>query len=232
MRVEELAKSLDLVLLSPLTTLAELGGSCDEARGLHLAAVCAYPGFAADLADRLRGSDVKACAAIGLPFGADDTAARVSSVERAVRSGVEEVDVVMNVPAFLSGRFTEVRDDLARVVRAARVAAAGLGRGTVIVKAIIEAPLLGDKLTRLACRVVGESGADFASTGSGAGTPARPQDVELMREWLPDGVAVAAAGGVASLEDALALIDAGAARVGSALALELVRSMGASARRR
>ncbi|MEW6581166.1 MAG: deoxyribose-phosphate aldolase [Actinomycetota bacterium] len=232
MRVEELAKTLDLVLLSPLATAADIELACDEAAALHLAAVTAYPAFAGDVAERLRGSDVKAGACVGLPFGADQPAALVASAERAVNAGARELDVVMNVPAFLSGRFSETRDDLARVVRAARAAAAGAGRGTVIVKVIIEAPLLGDKLTRLACRVVADAGADLAATGSGAGSPARPQDVELMRECLPGEIGVAASGGVATLDDALALIDAGAQRVGSALAVDIVREMTAAGRRR
>lgn len=231
MRVEELAKSLDLVLLSPLATPDEVGRSCDEAIELHLAAVRTYPGAVADAADRLRGTDVKTGVTVGLPFGCDDPAVKAAAADRAVRAGASEVSVVMNVPAFLGGRFTEARDDLSRVVRAARGAATATGRGTVIVTAIIEAPLLDDKLTRMACRVVVDSGVDFAGTGSGGGV-ARPQDVELMRESLPGDIGVTAAGGVATLDEAMALLDAGAVRVGSSVAVELVREMATTAKRR
>jgi deoxyribose-phosphate aldolase len=169
---------------------------------------------------------------VDFPFGAGLPAARVDAAKEAVGAGANEIDVSMNVPAMLSGDFTFVRDDLARVVGAARAQARGTARGDVVVKVIIEAPLLDDKLTRLACKIVADSGADFAKTASGVGTVARVQDVELMREALPLSVGVKASGGIRTLSDAQAMIDAGAARVGSSAATAIVREMAATARRR
>ena len=114
--------------------------------------------------------------------------------------GADELDVVMNYRAMLAGDFKGVRDDLVRVVRAVRGRAANDARGDVLVKVIIEAPLLNDKVKRLACKIVVDSGADFAKTCTGVGTTATVHDVELMRDALPEGVGVTAAGGVATLE--------------------------------
>jgi deoxyribose-phosphate aldolase len=232
MRVEELAKTLDHTLLSPRITRRDVEWACEEARDLHLAAVCTFPTFVPLVAARLRGSDVRTCTVVDFPFGAGLPAARVAAAKEAVGAGANEIDVSMNVPAMLSGDFTFVRDDLARVVGAARAQARTTARGDVIVKVIIEAPLLDDKLTRLACKIVADSGADFAKTASGVGTVARVQDVELMREALPLGVGVKASGGIRTLSDTQAMIDAGAARVGSSAATEIVREMAATARRR
>jgi len=232
MRVEELAKTLDHTLLSPRTTGRDVERACDEARELHLAAVCTFPTYVPLVAERLRGSDVRTCTVVDFPFGADLPAARVAAARAAVEAGAEEIDVCMNVPAMLSGDFTFVRDDLVRVVGAARAQARRTGPGDVVVKVIIEAPLLDDKLVRLACMIVADCGADFAKTASGVGAAARVQDVELMREALPPGVGVKAAGGIRTLGDAQAMIDAGAARVGSSAATEIVRELAATARRR
>ena len=118
-----------------------------------------------------------------------------------------------------------VRDELVGLVRAVRSRAVNDSRGNVIVKVIIEAPYLDDKLVRLACKIVADAGADFAKTASGVGTQARVHDVELMRDALPEGVGVKAAGGIRTLEDAEAMINAGASRLGSSAAVGIVAEL-------
>ena len=98
-------------------------------------------------------------------------------------------------------------------MRAVRGRAANDARGDVLVKVIIEAPLLNDKVKRLACKIVVDSGADFAKTCTGVGTAATVHDVELLRDALPEGVGVTAAGEITTLETVQAMIGAGAARV-------------------
>ena len=140
--------------------------------------------------------------------------------------GANEIDVVMNVNAMRSGEFTLARDELVRVVRAVRSRAANSARGDVIVKVIIESPLLDDKLTRLACKIVDDAGADFAVTSTGLeGRRATTEAVEVMRDALPEGVGVQAAGGVDTLEEVQAMISAGAARVGSERAVEVIQEL-------
>lgn len=234
MRAEDLSKTLDHTLLAPDTGLAAIEAACDEAARYHFAALCSYPEWVSVIADRLRGSDVKTCAAIGYPDGTGGMA-NVRAAEQAVSDGANELDVLINIPAMRSGEFTLVRDELVRIVRAVRSRAANDARGDVIVKAIIEAPLLDDKLVRLACKIVDDAGADFAITSSGlAGRRATTQAVEIMRDALPERVGVQAAGGVDTFEDVQAMISAGAARVGTASAVavleELLAADGGSSR--
>ena len=152
------------------------------------------------MADLLRGCDVKTCAVLDFPGGASSTAERIAEADRAVAEGADEIEIVMNYHAMLAGEFKAVRDDLMRVVRAVRGRAANDARGDVIVKVIIEAPLLNDKVKRLACKIVTDVGADFARTCTGRGTKASVHDVELMRDALPEGVGVKASGGIDTLE--------------------------------
>ena len=225
MRAEDLTKTLDHTVLSPDTTEADIERACAEAREHHFAALCSYPQFVPLMAERLRGCDVKTCAVIDFPDGAGSTLERAQAADRAVAEGADELEVVMNYRAMLAGDFRLVRDDLVRVVRAVRGRAANDARGDVLVKVIIEAPLLDDKLKRLACMIVDGAGADFAKTCTGAGTQATIHDVELMRDALPEAVGVKAAGGVRTLEAVQAMIGAGAARVGTSSAVSVMAEL-------
>ena len=225
LRVDELAKTLDHTVLSPRATQADLERACDEAREHHFATVCTFPAYLPLVGERLRGSDVKTCTVCAFPHGAELPPVKVAAAEAAVTAGADEIDVVMNVPAMLSGDYRLVRDELVTLVRAVRSRAVNDARGMVIVKVIIEAPYLDDKLKRLACKIVADSGADFAKTASGVGTQATVHDVELMRDALPEGVGVKAAGGIRTLEDAETMINAGAVRLGSSSAVQIVQEL-------
>lgn len=229
MRAEDLSKTLDHLVLAPATSLADVMAACDEAVALHLASVCTMPYFVPAVAERLRGTDVKTAAAVGYPLGGEVSAVKVASAEQAVADGAGELDVVMNVPALVSGDFTLVRDELVALVRAVRSRAANDARGGVLVKVIIEAPLLDDKLVRLACKILDDAGADFATTCTGCRTVATAHAVEVMRDALPEHVGVKASGGVRTLEDVQALISAGGARVGTARAAEVLRELAGGA---
>lgn len=225
MRAEDLSKTLDHTLLDPDTGLAEIEAACDSAVNHHFAALCAYPEWVSVIADRLRGSDVKTCAVIGYPDGRGGMQ-NVRVAEQAVSDGANEINVLMNVPAMRSGEFTLVRDELVRIVRAVRSRAANDARGDVIVKVIIEAPMLDDKLMRLACKIVDDAGADFAITASGLrGREATTHAVEVMRDALPERVGVQASGGVDTLDAVQSMISAGAARVGTDRAVGVLEDL-------
>lgn len=224
MKAEELAKTLDFTLLSPDVTRETVIEACERAREHHFVAVCSHPEMVPDMVEALNGCDVKTCAAVGFPRGDQPTAEKARVAERAIANGVDEIDVVMNVGAMLEGRIFDVRDDLRAVVRAVRARSANDGRGNVIVKAIIEAPALGDKLIRLACRIVDDVGADYAKTCTGVGTIATVHHVELMRDALSENVGVKASGGITTLEGAEELVNAGATRLGSSAAIEIIEA--------
>ena len=227
MRAEDLTKTLDHTVLSPETSQADIERACAEAREHHFAALCSYSHHVPLMADLLRGCDVKTCAVLDFPGGTGSTADRARAAARAVAEGADELDVVMNYRAMLAGDFRLVRDDLVRVVRAVRGRAANDARGDVLVKVIIEAPLMDDKLKRLACVIVAGADADFAKTCTGAGTRATVHDVELMRDALPEAVGVKAAGGVRTLGAVQAMIGAGAARVGTSSAVSVMAELAA-----
>lgn len=227
MRAEDLTKTLDQTMLAPDLAEEDLARACADAREHHFAALCSYPHHVPQMADLLRGCDVKTCAVIDFPGGSSTTLERAQAAARAVAEGADELEVVMNYRAMLAGDFRLVRDDLQRVVRSVRGRAANDARGDILIKVIIEAPLMHDKLKRLACVIVDGVGADFAKTCTGHGTQATIHDVELMRDALPEGVGVKAAGGVRTLEAVQAMIGAGAARVGTSSAVSVMAELAA-----
>jgi deoxyribose-phosphate aldolase len=224
MHVEELAKTIDHTLLRPEATAADIERLCDEAATYHFAAVCVLPHWVPLARRVLTGVDVKVCTVISFPFGADHTRAKLVAVEEAVAEGVDELDVVISLPALLAHEFTFVRNELAGVVRSARVGAVNNGRGLVLVKAIIETCYLTTPLKKMACKIVEMSGADFVKTSTGFGPQgATVADVELLRDCLSERVAVKASGGIRSFAEAERFVNAGAARLGTSRGVDIVR---------
>lgn len=227
MRTADLSKTLDHTVLAPETTREDIERACERARALHVAAVCASPRYTRVVADRLRGSDVKTCAVIDLRPG-HGAREQIAVAERAVCDGADELDVPINLAALRAGAFGVARDELVHLVRAVRTCAANDARGRVLVKAIIAASLLDEAHVRMACKIVADAGADFAVTCGGVGLPVAPEDVELMRESLPEHIGVSTSGGVRTVSDVQAMISAGAARVGTASAVDVLEHIRAT----
>lgn len=221
MRARELAKSLDFTLIRPGVTADDLAGHCAIAARLHAASVIVPPSMVGRAAGILRGGDVKVGTVISFPFGSDMPSVKATAAREAVAAGAREVDVVVDVSALLSGRSRDAGLELARVVQAARSATSA----DVMVRAVVEAPLLGERLLRHACAAVVAAEADFAVTATGVAGAARPADVEVMREALPTEVGVIGCGGVDDLEAAIALLDAGATRVATNAAPMMVQAL-------
>jgi len=223
---EELAKTIDHTLLAANATAADVDRLCGEAIEYHFATVCIFPHFVPLAHDLLRGADVKVCSVISFPYGADSPRAKMVAAEDAVADGADELDVVINLPALLSGEFGHVRDDLASVVRAARMRSVNSGRGHVTVKAIIETCYLTKPLKKLACKICEQAGADFVKTSTGCGPKgATVHDVELLRECLGELVGVKASGGIRTLRDVELMINAGAARIGTSSGVAIVQEL-------
>jgi deoxyribose-phosphate aldolase len=214
LRLEDLAKTLDHALLDPEATEADIERVCAEAREHHLASVCVLPELVRAASEHLHGCDVKVCAVIGIPNGGESAKRKIALAEQCAADGAGEVEIVLNIGAMLAADFLSVRDELAAIVHAVRMKSVNSGKGVVLVKIAVETGQLDDKRIRLACRIVAAAGADFASTSTGDGA-APVADVELLRECLPEGVAVKASGGIETLADVEAMVNAGAARVGT-----------------
>ena len=222
MRPEELAKTLDLTILKANLKPAQIEAACLAARENHFAAVTVGPDRVAQVRGCMFGSDVKTCAIIGLPHGDYTLAEKLADVTTAVADGADELDILLNTNALRRGSLIQVRDELLSIVRTARARASVRGRGNVLLKAIVDAPLLDEKLTRLACKIIVDVECDFATAGSSVTVP-RLRDVELMRECLPGEVGVGA-GGIANLDAAEEMIGAGASRLGSEAAGAIVEA--------
>jgi deoxyribose-phosphate aldolase len=221
---EEIAKTIDHTLLRAEATTVDVETLCRDAAAFHFAAVCVFPHYVPMCAALLKGTDVKTCTVISFPYGADTQRIKALAVDEAVERGADEVDVVVNISAFLSGELGLVRDELAGVVRAARVRGVNLGRGQVIVKAIIETCYLDEKLKRLACRVCEQAGVDFVKTSTGVGPHgATVKDVELLRDCLDAHIGVKASGGIRTAADLERMVGAGAVRVGTSAGAAIMR---------
>jgi deoxyribose-phosphate aldolase len=215
MRVREFAKTVDHTLLAPDAKEQDIVRLCEEAARYHFAAVCVPPCYVRRAAKELRGADVKIATVVSFPFGADAAAVKAAAVREAIIGGASELDVVMNISKFLSGDFNYVADELASVNQEIGVVAMNNGLNDVVMKVIIETAYLSDKMKRLATQIVASSGADFVKTSTGFGpSGATPEDVALLREEAPEGLAVKASGGIRTLEDALDILNAGASRLG------------------
>ena len=225
--VEQLARTIDHTLLKPDAREADVRRLCREAVQHHFASVCIPPCYVRFAARELRGTDVKVATVVSFPFGYDTTAAKTAEVRDAIVGGASELDVVMNISKFLSGESSYVAEELATLKGETDDAARSQGLDHAVLKVIIEAAYLTDEMKRLAVRVVAESGADFVKTSTGfAPGGATVEDVSLLREEAPEGLAVKASGGIRTLEDALAMLDAGASRLGASSGVAIMGEAG------
>ena len=224
MRVREFAKTVDHTLLKPDVKEKDIVRLCGEAARYHFAAVCVPPCYVRLAANELRGADVKVATVVSFPFGADTTAVKAAAVREAISAGASELDIVMNLSKFLSGQFDYVADELGSLTQEVSVVAMNNGLNDVVVKVIIETAYLSDKMKRLATQIVAASGADFVKTSTGyAPSGATPEDVALLREEAPEGLAVKASAGIRTLEDALDMLNAGASRLGMSSSVSVMK---------
>ncbi len=224
MRVREFAKTVDHTLLKPDATERDVRRLCQEAAHYHFAAVCVLPCHVRLASRELRGTDVKVATVISFPFGADATAVKAAAVRDAIQGGASELDVVLNISKFLSGEFAYVAEELASLNGEVSAVAMNNGLNDAVLKVIVETGYLSEKMKRLAVQIVAASGADFVKTSTGFGPGgATPEDVALLREEAPEGLAVKASGGIRTLEDALDLLNAGASRLGASSSVWIMR---------
>ena len=224
MRVREFAKTVDHTLLKPDATEEDVRRVCREAAHYHFAAVCVLPCHVRLAARELRGKDVKVATVVSFPLGADTTMVKAAAIRDAIQGGASEIDVVMNVSKFLSGEFAYVAEELASLSGEVSAVAMNNGLNDAVLKVIVETGYLSDKMKRLAVQMVTASGADFVKTSTGFGpSVATTEDVALLREEAPEGLAVKASGGIRTLEEALDLLNAGASRLGTSGSVEIMR---------
>ncbi|MBW3660401.1 MAG: deoxyribose-phosphate aldolase [Gemmatimonadetes bacterium] len=215
---------IDHTLLAPGTSREEIEALCDEAVENCFASVCVNPWWVRSCSERLAESPVKVCTVVGFPLGANRTETKVYEALRAVEDGATELDMVLNVGALKSRDYGSVEADIAGVVKA--------GEGRAIVKVILETALLTDEEKVKACVLAGSAGARFVKTSTGfGGGGATAADVALMRRVVGGEMGVKASGGVKDQPTALALIEAGATRIGASAGVRIVHGNGAGPER-
>jgi deoxyribose-phosphate aldolase len=215
--VQDIAKFIDHTLLKPEATPADIESLCEEAKQYHFAAVCVNPTFVKQCARTLSGTDVAVASVVGFPLGAHTTSTKVFEARQAIADGANEIDMVINVGALKAGQDSLVREDIKAVCDAVH-------QSNALVKVIIEAALLTDDEKVRACQLAKEAGADFVKTSTGFGPGgATVHDVELMRRAVNGELGVKAAGGIRTLEQAQAMIRAGATRIGASAGVRIVQ---------
>jgi deoxyribose-phosphate aldolase len=206
---EDVAKMLDHSLLNPSLTVAELEAGCRLALAYDVASVCTMPWYLRRCTAILKGSRVKPGTTIGFPHGVHTTQTKVAEARQALEHGAEELDMVVNISAVLSGEWGHVRDDLRGVIDVTHEA----GRK---VKVIFENFYLKDEHKIRLCEICGELNADWVKTSTGyAGGGATMEDLALMRKHAPPHVQVKAAGGIRDLDALLRVRAIGVTRSGA-----------------
>jgi len=216
----ELAHMIDHTLIKPTATKNEVIELCREAKKYLFSCAVVNPYFVTLAHNELKTSNVKVCSTIGFPIGATLPEIKATEARKTVKLGAEELDMVMNISAFKSKDYDAVKKDIEAVVNVKRL------NPNIIVKVIIETGFLTDKEKSVACRLVKEAGADFVKTSTGLfGGGATVEDIKLMHRAVGKEMGVKAAGGIRTLKDAYAMIEAGANRIGTSAAIKIIEEM-------
>ena len=211
---DTLAGRIDHTALKANTTRADVEKLCAEALAHGFASVCVNTRWVPLAAEKLAGSPVMVCTVVGFPLGAMAREAKAAETEIAVRQGADEIDMVMDVGAMLSGDLRAVYEDMVAVARAAA------GRP---VKVILETCLLDDEQKAIACLLAVRAGLAYVKTSTGMSTGgATEADIRLMRAMVGDELGVKASGAIRDRATAEAMIAAGADRVGASASVAIV----------
>jgi deoxyribose-phosphate aldolase len=217
MPTPNLAATLDHTLLRPDCTEAQIAQLCQEARTHGFASACVPPCYVPLAARELSGSGVAVCTVIGFPLGYNNPRVKFKEAEIALGEGATELDVVLNISALKSGQYDAVRAEIEDLADLADVHDA-------LLKVIIETALLTEEEIETAARLCAEAGAHFVKTSTGfASRGASVADIELLRRVLPASIRIKASGGIRTREQALALLAAGADRLGTSNSLAILQ---------
>jgi len=215
MTASELAGYIDHTLLKPDAVVSQFEQLCDEAVKYRFKSVCVNSSWVPFVAKKLRGTGIKICSVIGFPLGEMDTRSKAFEARSALGNGADELDMVINVGALKSGNIKLVEEDIRAIKRACRK--------TTILKVILETGLLTDDEKIVVCEIARKADADFVKTSTGfSGSGATEHDVSLMRRIVGAKMGVKASGGIRTFDQAVALINAGANRLGCGASVPVV----------
>ena len=215
-----IAHTIDHTLLAPEATTEQIDNLCDEARHYKFYSVCILPRWIEHAKKRLGGSKVKVVTVISFPHGNDLSTSKALAAQQAKNAGADEIDMVMNLDWAKSGNWPAVESDIAQVVKAVK---------PTPVKVILETCLLSQDQIQEACQAAARAGAKFVKTSTGfSKSGATIEAVKLMKASVPPTMEVKASGGIRDLPTALAMIQAGATRLGTSSGAAIISGKGDS----
>ncbi len=211
----ELNRYFDHTLLKPDASGNGIITLCQEAKEYHFASVCVNPDFVPLAAKQLEGSDVKVCTVIGFPLGANMPEIKALEAKRAILDGATEVDMVLNISKAKEGDYDYVEKEIALIKEAC---------GDILLKVILETCLLTDEEIVCCCKAAMRAKADYVKTSTGFSKGgATVHAVALMRQTVGEALGVKASGGIHTKEEALAMIEAGASRIGASASVAIMK---------
>jgi deoxyribose-phosphate aldolase len=220
---KQLAGCIDHTLLGATATSEQIRQLCEEAKSFGFCAVLVNPRWVALAAEQLHGSKVKVGGVVSLPLGADTTKIKVAQAKEAIFAGADEIDMVADLAAIVESDAKYLLNQLQAVLKVCRSM-----RPAVVLKVIIESAALTREQKIFACEIAQQAGVDFIKTSTGlhpAGG-ATVEDIKLMKETAPN-CKIKAAGGIKTAKQALEMLDAGADRIGTSSAVQIINESGA-----
>ncbi len=212
---QQMARYIDHTLLKPDAIDKQFDQLCEEAKKYNFYSVCVNSSWVSYVAKKLRGSTVKVCSVVGFPLGESDSRSKAFETRNAIDNGANEIDMVISVSALKSGNLKYVEEDISAVKRACR--------STTVLKVILETSLLEENEKIVACEISKKVGVDFVKTSTGfGGGGATTEDIALMRRVVGPEMGVKASGGIRDFKTAVAMIKAGATRIGAGAGVAIV----------
>jgi deoxyribose-phosphate aldolase len=217
----KIAGYIDHTLLKADATRQSIEQLCGEARQYQFYSVCVNGVWVPYCKELLDGSPVKISVVCGFPLGAMESQAKAYEAFKAAENGANEIDMVLQIGLLLEGDYNAVEDDIRQVVKAVE--------GQAIVKVILETGFLNNDQKSAACRIAEQAGAHYVKTSTGFGPGgANAEDIRLMRASVSDHIGVKASGGVRDLRTAMAMIEAGASRIGTSSGVAIMNGVSGS----
>lgn len=215
--VKSIAKTIDQTLLQAFANEDDVVRLCQEAIKYDFMAVCVNPIHVPLVYEKLRGTGIKVCSSVGFPLGATFKEVKVKEALQSVENGASEIDMVMNISKFKSGKYDYVEQEIREVKDAI---------GDVILKVIIETCYLTDEEKIKAAKIVEKAGADYVKTSTGFGPAgAKIEDVKLIRGVIGPNIKVKAAGGIRTLQQVIEFMEAGADRIGTSSGVKIMEEL-------
>ena len=212
---KELAQYIDHTMLKPDAVTSAYDQLCSEAIQYHFKSVCVNSSWVGYVAKKLQGTPVKVCSVVGFPLGAMTSRSKAFETREAIELGASEIDMVLAIGKLKAGELAYVEQDILAVRRATR--------SNTILKVIIETSMLTQEEKIIACQIAKRAGANFVKTSTGfGGGGATVEDIALMKSVVGNSMEVKASGGVRDYDKAMAVIGAGATRIGAVSSVAIV----------